>query len=60
MPLSGYAVPRQTGDVPYAVCIPELCGCSYLFLVTVAVAAHELVHAAGGVNQLLLAGEEGV
>ena len=31
-----------------------------LLLVAVAVTAHELVHAAGGVDELLLAGEEGV
>ncbi len=33
---------------------------SVLFLVAVAVTAHELVHAACGVDEFLLAGEEGV
>ena len=31
-----------------------------LFFVAVTVAAHELVYAAGGVNEFLLTGEEGV
>lgn len=31
-----------------------------LFLLAVAVTAHELVHAAGGIDELLLTGEEGV
>ena len=34
--------------------------CGKLFLATVAVAAHELVDATCGVDELLLAGEEGV
>ena len=31
-----------------------------LFLLAVAVTAHELVHATGGIDKLLLTGEEGV
>lgn len=34
--------------------------CPILFLLAVAVAAHELVHATCGVDKLLLTGEEGV
>lgn len=43
-----YALKQLIGDSPI------------LFLLAVAVAAHELVHATCGVDKLLLTGEEGV
>ena len=47
---------RRDGRCPY---VGEW-DCAELFFLAVAVAAHDLIHTAGGVDEFLLAGEEGV